>query len=155
MEECLQRGWIDLPAMAARVRRSVGMHGTPHLVAVLRAVASGARSPAERLAIMWLHRARITGWSANVPIEDADGVIGVGDIVFRDVKLVVEIDGRAHHSTVEAFERDRERRNRLVAAGWTVLRFTWRDLTTRPEYVVATIPTNLARLRRAGAAIRR
>ena len=97
---------------------------------------------------MWLHRARIAGWGANIPIKDAAGIIGVGDIVFRDVKLVVEIDGRAYHSTPEAFERDRERQNLLVAAGWTVLRFTWRDLTTRPEHVVATILANLARLRR-------
>jgi very-short-patch-repair endonuclease len=52
---------------------------------------------------------------------------------------VIEVDGRAHHTTPDRFERDRERQNALVAAGWTVLRFTWRDLTTRPSAVVATV----------------
>jgi very-short-patch-repair endonuclease len=38
--------------------------------------------------------------------------------------LVIEVDGWAYHRTPDRFQRDRERQNRLVAAGWTVLRFT-------------------------------
>ena len=60
-------------------------------------------------------------------------------MVFPGAKLVVEVDGLAHHVTPDRFQADRQRQNRLVAAGWTVLRFTWRDLTERPGYVVATI----------------
>ena len=41
-----------------------------------------------------------------------------------------------------------DRKNRLVAAGWTVLRFTWWDLTQRPDYVVASICAMM--IRRAG-----
>ena len=41
--------------------------------------------------------------------------------------------------TPDQFRRDRVRQNRLVAAGWTVVRFTWRDLTERPDYVIATV----------------
>ena len=43
-----------------------------------------------------------------------------------------EIDGRAFHSDADRFQRDRTRQNRLVGAGWTVLRFTWNDLRDRP-----------------------
>jgi len=75
-----------------------------------------------------------------------NGLIGIGDIVFEILKLVVEVDGWAFHTTPDRFHRDRERQNRLVAAGWTVLRFTWRDLVERPEYVLATIRTMLDRL---------
>jgi very-short-patch-repair endonuclease len=56
----------------------------------------------------------------------------------------VEIDGWAYHTTPDQFRADRQRQNRLVAAGWRVLRFTWHDVTERPADVVATIATLLA-----------
>lgn len=58
---------------------------------------------------------------------------------FDDARLIVEIDGFAFHSAGADFQRDRTRQNALVAAGWTVLRFTWADLTERPDHVVAVI----------------
>ena len=83
---------------------------------------------------------RIGGWVANESIyDDTGGLIGLGDLVFRAERVVIELDGRAFHSTSERFERDRYRQNRLISAGWTVLRFTWRDLTRRPDYVIATV----------------
>ena len=54
-------------------------------------------------------------------------------------RLAVEIDGFAYHSAGGAFQRDRDRQNALVSAGWKVLRFTVSDLRDRPEYVVAQI----------------
>jgi very-short-patch-repair endonuclease len=53
--------------------------------------------------------------------------------------LAIEVDGWAWHHDVERFRRDRQRQNALVLAGWTVLRFTWHDLTQRPGEVVAEI----------------
>lgn len=65
-------------------------------------------------------------------------------MVFEEQRLVVEIDGWAYHSTPDRFQGDRTRQNRIVAAGWDVLRFTWRDVTERPGYVIATIRATLA-----------
>jgi hypothetical protein len=45
------------------------------------------------------------------------------DRVIRSVRLAVEWDGDEHHGRRSDFERDIERRNRFVAAGWTVLDF--------------------------------
>ena len=42
--------------------------------------------------------------------------------------VVVELDSWEYHRTRAAFERDRRRDRDLIAAGWTVLRVTWRDL---------------------------
>ena len=50
------------------------------------------------------------------------------DAVWRDARLIVELDGFATHGTRRAFERDRERDRRLAAAGWCVIRLTWRQL---------------------------
>jgi very-short-patch-repair endonuclease len=75
-------------------------------------------------------------------------VAGVGriDIAFPDLKLAIEVDGRAWHVADDRFQRDRSRQNELVRRGWTVLRFTWADLVTRPQHVVLTITATLAAL---------
>lgn len=59
--------------------------------------------------------------------------------------LIVEIDGFAHHSSREAFERDRARQNDLVLAGWTVLRFTSALLRDQPTSVAAAVAQALDR----------
>jgi len=86
-----------------------------------------------------LREAGIDGWAANVEIRDGLGPIGIGDLVFRRARAVIEVDGLAFHVSPERFQRDRARQNRLVAAGWTVLRFTWRDVTERSNHVVRTV----------------
>lgn len=69
------------------------------------------------------------------------------DLVFDDVKLVVEIDGFAYHGDRDAFERDRQRQNLLTAAGWTILRFTWRQVHNDPAAVIAQIEVTRRMLR--------
>jgi very-short-patch-repair endonuclease len=61
------------------------------------------------------------------------------DFAYPDIRLVIEVDGFEVHGTPAALQRDLERQNRLMAAGWTVLRFTWLDVVRRPEWVVAEI----------------
>lgn len=68
------------------------------------------------------------------------------DSCLPDRKLAIEVDGYAYHSSPEAFQRDRERQNQLVALGWTVLRFTWHDVVHRPAAVAATIRDAINRL---------
>jgi len=53
--------------------------------------------------------------------------------------VLVEADGYEFHRGREAFENDTLRANRLRAEGWTVLRFTWRMITERPEEVASMI----------------
>ena len=93
---------------------------------------------------------------SNAELHDERGLIGHGDLVFDAARLVVELDGWAYHTDPDRFQRDRARQNRIVAAGWRVLRFTWRDLTERPAAVVAAIRAELDRSKRAsGSGARR
>ncbi|HET8658932.1 MAG TPA: type IV toxin-antitoxin system AbiEi family antitoxin domain-containing protein [Micromonosporaceae bacterium] len=152
LDDALRERWTSLGELARRVREHAGRPGAPRLVGLMRKIASGARSEAERRAVALLHTARISGWVANHRIRDAKGaLIAVGDLVFPAARLIVELDGRAFHATADRFAHDRERQNRLVAEGWTVLRFTWYDLTGRPEYVIDTIRTMLSRASTVGA----
>ena len=59
---------------------------------------------------------------------------------------MIEVDGYQTHGHYQAFQRDRAKANRLVSAGFVVLRFTWHQLTQRPMQVVAEIARTLARL---------
>ncbi|HEX6584820.1 MAG TPA: DUF559 domain-containing protein [Thermoleophilaceae bacterium] len=59
------------------------------------------------------------------------------DCVWPEQRLIVELDGHAFHSPTHAFEDDRARDRRLEAAGWRVIRVTWRQLHEEPELVEA------------------
>ena len=52
-------------------------------------------------------------------------------------RLVVEVDGYAYHGNRAAFERDRRKDAALVAAGYRVVRVTWRQIADEPHVVVA------------------
>ena len=57
------------------------------------------------------------------------------DFLWPDRKLIIETDGYDTHGTRMAFEDDRARDVELSTHGYTVLRFTWRQLTERPDWV--------------------
>jgi very-short-patch-repair endonuclease len=61
------------------------------------------------------------------------------DFVWRDKRLIVEVDGYAYHRSPTAFETDRERDVNLARAGWRVLRFTWAQITRRPAWVATAL----------------
>lgn len=69
------------------------------------------------------------------------------DFAYPDCLLAIEVDGHDSRKTPAQLRADLARQNRLVGAGWTVLRFTWADVVDRPEEVAATIGAQLARLR--------
>jgi very-short-patch-repair endonuclease len=66
------------------------------------------------------------------------------DFCWPDHRLVVEVDGYRVHGHRTAFERDRARDAALVAAGYRVIRLTWRQLTEQPLLVVANLARALA-----------
>lgn len=76
----------------------------------------------------------------DVPVDDH-----VVDFLWRERRLIVETDGFRHHGTRSAFESDRERDVRLHMLGYTVARFTYKQVTDDPEAVVVALATLLAR----------
>ena len=61
------------------------------------------------------------------------------DAVWRDQRVIVEVDGYDFHKGRRKFTTDRERDVRLEVAGWRVLRFTWVHVSDRPAWVAASI----------------
>jgi very-short-patch-repair endonuclease len=66
------------------------------------------------------------------------------DFLWREQRLIVEVDGFAWHSSRRAFERDRARDAELQLAGYRVLRITWRQLTREPNAVIQRIARALS-----------
>jgi hypothetical protein len=66
------------------------------------------------------------------------------DALWREQRLVVELDGRERHDTEDAFEHDRVRDADLVAAGFRVVRLTWSRLTEEPDREAARLRILLA-----------
>lgn len=75
------------------------------------------------------------------------------DLAYPDRCVAIELDGKATHLTATAFERDRERLNGLLLAGWSVLAFTWQHFTEQPEQLVSKVSAALrqSKLRRPAA----
>jgi very-short-patch-repair endonuclease len=63
-------------------------------------------------------------------------------------RVLLECDGRRWHEY--AFEDDRRRDQTLMAAGWIVLRFTWRQLTLSPGTTARRIRDVLAAFAQSG-----
>jgi very-short-patch-repair endonuclease len=129
---------VSFAELHAAYCRSFGRHGSPWLGRVLGQAADGASSDAERVLHRLLRGARIVGWVANHLVALAGTEYWI-DVAFVARRLAIEVDGWAWHSDVDRFAQDRRRQNALVLAGWTVLRFTWHDLMSRPQAVVAEI----------------
>ncbi|MFM2438100.1 MAG: hypothetical protein RLZ55_917, partial [Actinomycetota bacterium] len=92
-----------------------------------------------------LRAAGFTGFQINYPVR-IRGRRYVIDLADPDAQLAIEIDGLAYHGP-DRFQSDRFRGNQLENAGWRVLRFTWADLTGRPDYVVDEVRRALIALR--------
>lgn len=138
---------FDLRALQDVLQRCNGHRGAGALRAVLSGHAIGADLTRSELEERFLALCQL----AALPRPECNtwlvlGPAGVeADFVWRDQRLVVETDGRIVHSTRQAFERDRRRDQRLMLAGWRVVRFTWREVVYEPSVVAETVRALLAR----------
>ncbi len=82
--------------------------------------------------------------AAGAPVPDLQHPIWTpvavfhADLAWPDRKVLVEFDGDGHRDR-RVFVDDLRRQNALVAAGWTVLRFSSADVLGRPDEVIAAI----------------
>lgn len=103
-------------------------------------------SEAERRLHALLREAKITGWRTNVEVWCSSQQYFV-DAAFYRLKIGIEVDGYEVHSRRTQFEHDRQKWSDLTAAGWSLLHFTWHQLTEQPDWVVGTIRSTIRRPR--------
>lgn len=77
-------------------------------------------------------------------VTDSNGTfIARLDFAYPAKRIAIELDSLAFHTDKKSFQTDRQRQNRLILAGWTVLRFTWWDVLAGQEWVLDTVATAL------------
>ena len=84
----------------------------------------------------------------NSPLH-IDGERFLIDFLWEDARVIVETDGRETHETPTAFQSDRRRDQFLAAAGYRVLRVTWKQIHGEGDAVLRRVSQalSLARLR--------
>ena len=85
--------------------------------------------------------------SHKLPLPEVNASLGTYEVDFlwRPQRLIVEVDGYAYHSSRASFESDRARDRELQRRGYTVLRFTYREVTKKPDAVAAELRALLQR----------
>jgi very-short-patch-repair endonuclease len=116
-------------------------HGVRRLNAVLRQQGGPrlTRSWGERRMLSLIRRAGLPVPETNYPMFEY-----VLDAFWPEHKLVVEVDGYEFHGDRQAFESDRARDAKLVAAGYRVIRFTAIQLRDQPLVVISRLAAALA-----------
>jgi very-short-patch-repair endonuclease len=145
LDRALQR-WVEFPAVYDAYCRNLGSHGSASAGRMLVAAADRSASAGERLLVRMLRESGSAGWHCGFPV--AGHLI---DIAFPAARVAIEVDGWAWHMDAERTQADRRRQNALVRGGWTILRYTWHDLTGRPRFVLAEIAYAVARGMAVGA----
>lgn len=137
LERAVARAVRERLLTLSDLRASLSLHrwrpGRRTLERLLDAVGEPelTRSEAEVRLLALLRTARLPRPRVNAVVEGVEV-----DFLWRGPRLVVEVDGFAFHAGRAAFERDRDRDARLAAAGYQVVRVTWRQLDQRPMEVV-------------------
>jgi Protein of unknown function (DUF559)/Transcriptional regulator, AbiEi antitoxin len=145
LTEADRRGRLDPAAVHRALLRTKGRHGHGHrrLLAALGAHEQRGvtllRSELEERFLDLIDRAGLP-W----PELNADAAGLEVDALWPAQRLVVELDGWAHHKERHAAAWDREKTNRLQLAGYDVLRFMHGDLVAGPGRVAGAICAALA-----------
>jgi very-short-patch-repair endonuclease len=61
------------------------------------------------------------------------------DFAYPELKIAIEVDGFSTRRTPAALDLSNARQNELVMLGWTVVRFSWKQVVRQPEVVAKTI----------------
>jgi very-short-patch-repair endonuclease len=140
-DEAMTRNLTTTASVTAAVERMQGRRGTTRVRALLDRDSDPAFtwSEAEERLLALVRDAGLAEPAVNRRVGRH-----TVDFLWPDRRLIVETDGFRFHSTRSAFERDRARDGELTAAGFRVMRITWRQLTDHPLAVVAQVARALA-----------
>jgi very-short-patch-repair endonuclease len=153
--DCAARGGIDDLLNEARVRKLVtddaleaamsrcpGRAGIARLRARLAAEQGPAfdRSRAERILRRMVEQGGLPWPRLNTYVLGFEV-----DAYWPEHRVILEVDGHDAHGHWAAFQRDRRRDQILTAAGYTVIRVTWHQLTGETLGVAVRVAQALAR----------
>ena len=132
---------FDLCAIRAALERHRSRRGTRALANALDSYdrPTITSSAAEERFLALIRAARLPRPRVNGRLLLDDGTAYSPDFLWREARLIVEIDGRTYHARRGAFEHDRRRDRRLAIAGYETRRYAASELAREPEQVIAEV----------------
>jgi very-short-patch-repair endonuclease len=125
----------DHRAIEDVIARSNGHRGTRRLAHAIAADPQFTRGELEARMLRLVRKHDLPRPKFNDTLDAPDHHGLEADCYFPTHRLVVETDGWDTHKTRQAFEDDRAKDAALMAAGYRVVRFTWRQLRDDPATV--------------------
>jgi very-short-patch-repair endonuclease len=136
---------LDIAEARALVRRCRGRRGVARLRLCIDEISPVTRKTRSELERSFLRRCERNGLprpEVNAPL-DVGGIKLRPDFLWRDARVILEADSRKYHGTGSAFELDRQREQRFFAAGWHVVRCTWRQVELEPQTLLTSLRKGL------------
>jgi putative AbiEi antitoxin of type IV toxin-antitoxin system/uncharacterized protein DUF559 len=130
---------LKLDDLAALLMRSPGRHGRTRLQRFVDYRQGPTRSGFEDAFLAFAE-------CYGLPRPEVNQVVAgyEVDVLWRDQRLIVELDSREYHDHAQPFEYDRDKDAHLLAAGFPVVRVTWRRLVDMPGREAARLKALLA-----------
>ena len=134
LETAQRQNKLDLGAVDAVLARNPGRHGIKPLQAAVAELTDEPpfiQSPSEQAfrEIICSHGLPVPQFNVYVEGE-------LVDVVWREHRLIVEVDSWSYHRGKRSFQNDRRRDATLLRAHWRVLRFTYEQVMFEPGWVV-------------------
>ena len=129
--------------LAAQLRRQPTGRGCARGRRVLPLGDPRAESPMESVVRWTFHAGGLPAPELQFVLRDGrGGFVARADFAWPAHRVMVEFDGDVHRER-DVFVNDVRRQNLVVAAGWTVLRYTSADALGRPDDMVAEVRSAL------------
>jgi very-short-patch-repair endonuclease len=140
--EAFARGLTDRERVLEGIARARGRRGVARVRALVEAPRSPARtrSAPERRLLRLIREAGLPEPETNVRVGRWEV-----DFLWREQRLIVEVDAYATHSSPWAFERDRRKTAELEDLGFAVQRVTAVRIATTPAAAIARMRRALTR----------
>jgi len=137
VDAALRNLLVDLDRLGDYVAAHERAQGSAQAQRVVGLAEPRAESPMESRLRVLLVLAGLPRPRVQVEVGDRQGLfLGRLDLYYPEQRVGLEYDGETHRERLVA---DNRRQNRLLAAGYRLLRFTAADVYRRPDSVVAEV----------------
>ena len=148
VDNCLSLHLVKIDALITTFEEMArrGRPGIAHLRAILEHRGEGYVAPASEMEaefIGFLNEYGLPFPDREVTLGDDEAPTGRVEFVYRDAKVLVELDGRRNHTALLDREYDAMRDLKFTAQGWTVIRITWHILMTQRDVLAASLRASL------------
>ena len=134
LDAALHKAKVTVDELQGWALKHAGYRGVAKLRRAIELAEPKTESPMETRLRLALMLAGLPRPQAQVDLRDPSGCfVARVDLLYPEHRLVIEYDSATHRDSISA---DNRRQNRLVEAGYRILRFTGPDVLAAPPSVV-------------------